>query len=506
MLLILSLGGSYSSIVFTRKVCGQDPNCIAKDAGLYFRAGSKTKDDSSNLTFNDATAIWGSHRSLNLTSEGTLLLDTFSFSPENQTAEDVSLEKIAFYATDSQIARTPTDQTYQLSVGALALGVLAENLTVPYRNGSGSVAANSITPLLKKNYGVPSNSWGLHVGSAQHKLPGSLIIGGYDQSRALGDVLVGDLGDAPDPDPLVKLVDVHIGVEDSGAPSPFNTTMTPSLFSSKEGSSVTVVLNHAPPYMSLPPWLCQGIASWLPVTFLPRLGLYTWNVDDPRYDEIISSSAQLEFTFGASLTKNVTIKVPFSLLNLTLEFPLADTPTPYFPCSPRVNENKNKIWSLGRAFLQSAYFGYNWDSKKLFVAQAPGPGAGPARIQPFEESATDMTTDPVASYASSWQDTWKQAALSDDGGSQSDTSESSPNNGNGGIGGGAIAGIVVGCVAVVLGLVLLAVFAYHRRRRQQDFTPELDASGVNRGVPGVSEKRPVEESNNGQKRTELEAG
>lgn len=96
----------------------------------------------------------------------------------------------------------------------------------------------------------------------------------------------------------------------------------------------------------------------------------------------MTSSAYLSFAFPPPRggTDNVIIKVPFALLNLTLDTPIVGTPTQYFPChsyDPETGKNNDKTtdpYRLGRAFLQAAFFGRNWRSQTTWLAQAPGPG------------------------------------------------------------------------------------------------------------------------------------
>jgi hypothetical protein len=103
------------------------------------------------------------------------------------------------------------------------------------------------------------------------------------------------------------------------------------------------------------------------------LGLYLWNSDDDSYRKIVTSPAYLSFLFRKDSTnnQNITIKVPFALLNLTLQAALVDEETPYFPCYPSDN-----IYSFGRAFLQAAFvskdFGTGDGYGTWFLAQAPG--------------------------------------------------------------------------------------------------------------------------------------
>jgi hypothetical protein len=75
---------------------------------------------------------------------------------------------------------------------------------------------------------------------------------------------------------------------------------------------------------------------------------------------IISSPAFLSFTFrlNMSTSQNITINVPFGLLNLTLTTPIVANPTQYFPLRP--GQGPSGSYELGRAFMQAAFVGVNW--------------------------------------------------------------------------------------------------------------------------------------------------
>jgi hypothetical protein len=119
---------------------------------------------------------------------------------------------------------------------------------------------------------------------------------------------------------------------------------------------------------------------------------------------IVSSPSYLSFTFrlNSAVSQNITIRVPFSLLNLTLTSPIISTPTLYFPCFP--GQAPGGIFSLGRSFLQAAFIGVNWRTGNgvWFLAQAPGPNTpttiAPTPIQPTDNSIISSTTV--------WADTW----------------------------------------------------------------------------------------------------
>lgn len=122
-----------------------------------------------------------------------------------------------------------------------------------------------------------------------------------------------------------------------------------------------------------------------------------------RAHRLVSSPAFLGFTFRAnnSVTQNMTINVPFRLLNLNLTEPLAHVDTPYFPCSlPSLN-----TYRLGRSFLQAAFMSVNWMTNYdgyWFLAQAPGPNIAPVP-KVVTIGVNDSTLLPSAN---TWIDSW----------------------------------------------------------------------------------------------------
>ncbi len=207
------------------------------------------------------------------------------------------------------IPNTTPGDTFMVEVGHLALGGPG-NGTFAYQEGvvgqtfPGSLAANNL---------IPSNSFGLHYGSASLNAVGSLTWGGYDQSRVLGDVGSFNLADGGQNNMILSLLDVQIGVE-SGS-TPFNETSFTGLLqlNSSEFSSNDQPTNIIPnvPYMYMAPETCAAIAQHLPVVLSSYTNLYIWNTTDPQFERIINSPSYLAFVLGTSGAANLTIKVPF---------------------------------------------------------------------------------------------------------------------------------------------------------------------------------------------------
>lgn len=250
---------------------------------------------------------------------------------------------------------------------------------------------------------LASNSYGPHIGSMALGISPSALFGGYDQSRVLGVVTAQSyqLYSLP-----IDLLDIGIGVAEGG--SPFADASFSGLLAqgnSSVGVSIPVLIEATIPYLYLPGSTCDAIAAQIPVTFHSDYGLYFWNTMDPKYARIVTSPAYLSFTFrpNQSNSQNMTIKVPFGLLNLTLQVPLINTPTQYFPCRPLTDGGS---YTLGRALLQAAFVGVNWQTNLngvWFLAQAPGPNTPSTPVM----TSIGSSDTSLASSSNQWIDSWK---------------------------------------------------------------------------------------------------
>lgn len=149
---------------------------------------------------------------------------------------------------------------------------------------------------------------------------------------------------------------------------------------------VLVNLDTVTPYIFLPHATVDAITRKLPVYFDDHSKYYLWNTTDPSYVDVVTSPSYLGFVFPGEAGSNVTIKVPFALLNLTLQPGVSglQTDVTYLPL---LGADKSQfdgasgpgtaLYPLGKAFLQSVFlFGQytNPQSPHFYFAQAPGPG------------------------------------------------------------------------------------------------------------------------------------
>ena len=456
-------GGSFNSDILTPKFCDDSSNCAADAAGLYDPSKSPTADFDS-IGVPGSITSWAADHPMNLTGEAVFTLDTMTVS---SVSTAYPIPQSVFNSIISTSAKLPNGSSYAPFLGNLALGSPNPVQTFLGNNGS-NVTGQLLTGYLSAQQQIPSSSFGLHIGSAPLKQVGSLVLGGYDQSRVIGGVAAIDTTGVGG-EPIAGMVDATIGVETGG--TPFNVTQVPSLFKAGGNLTMNVMLNPLVPYMFLPFEMCDAIAQWLPVSYSEETTLYHWNTDDSRYNTIINSPSYLSFTFQDSVSGNLTIKVPFSLLNLTLESPLVDTPTQYFPCKGWESDDGN--YYLGRAFLQAAYLGINWDQNKFFLAQAAGPSGAQPNVQIIkstDNTGNALSSNPASAFLQTWQSKWTVLPANTTSSSNNATTVATSGDSGSGLSKGAQIGIGVGAGVAALALIagLIAYLCIRSRRKKAD--------------------------------------
>ena len=495
-------GGFFQSIINSAAMCAETNNgpgyCLSGEAGLYDPSDSETAVQ--NFTAQAGSlGQWGSDSALNLTGQAFDVYDTVSIFSNAQ--DRVRLNNISLSVVDASNFTLPSGTSYPTELGSLSLG--APQLWQNYTEAQGW----TIPGWLRKTGATPSNSFGLHYGSASLSLTASLVFGGYDQSRVLGPVGTFDIGFNDSMSPT--LLSISFGVASGPSPFPNTTLLSTNLLPQDQQSPTTpgisTVLNPLIPYLLLPPTTCTAIAAALPLVYSPSLALYLWNTTSPTYNSILTTQTSLNFTFqspGPSSTPPLSILLPLALLNLTLRPPFTKYPTPYFPCRPFVpfefSEAGANAYFLGRAFFQAAFVGMNWEQGKFFLGQAPGPNAGASQIVPLDPEATTVA---AASGIEAWMGSWGWKEETSQTNASAPTpvpvpgKSSFPAGGGGGLSRGAKAGAAVGSVlgaAILLSFIYVTVVFWRGRRR----------GGREPGKDG----RDVFETDEGRKRVVVEAG
>ena len=498
-------GGRWSSTILLSTICDNQTSwsslttCYAGDAGVFDRNDSATVgSDAANSAgwkaWSDATPSgWAAQ---------SVFYDRFDIGL-GSVVPNVSLTGLSdAYQT------YPNGRNYPIEVGILSMG--APSLSHVWGYTMMFIGSYMYTTASRR---TPSYSYGIHIGSAKLGIPGSAWLGGYDKNRIMGETSAQPFTPFttnPGGNLVIGLQDIGLGVATGG--SPWSYSEKSGLLSASNSSliaPVTVEMDFGKPYLYLPPSTCDNIASTLPVTFNADLGLYLWNTDDDNYHTIVSSPAYLSFLFQKDSTnnQNITIKVPFALLNLTLQAPLVDKDTPYFPCYPTDN-----VYALGRAFLQAAFvaedFGTGDGYGTWFLAQAPGPGL----VDVSDQTNIQASASSIPATDNSWEVSWDShwTVLSSSTATSNSTNDTTAGSdastlASSGLSQGAKIGIGVGCGVGAAVLICGAAWYFvSRRRREQTESPgggnsqyTGESSGVKSPLTGDWQPAPSELSGNG---------
>ncbi|PYI28942.1 hypothetical protein BP00DRAFT_480155 [Aspergillus indologenus CBS 114.80] len=230
-------GGAWQSYILLSSICSNtslSSYCYANRAGVFNKLTSTTYDDTAiRLTINDGT--WGPLHFGAATDNpiyGTAKWALDSIDISGVVAPNVSLNVV-----DQGYQIYPDGTNYPLELGVLSLG--APSLQQQFANrGQPTINGTFFDSYLYTSGAgqvIPSYSYGMHIGTPTYNLAGSLLLGGYDQSRVLGEVSsqsYSDDGGFP-----IKLRDISLVVIRGGSPWLSSSSSTNS-------SSITITNNN----------------------------------------------------------------------------------------------------------------------------------------------------------------------------------------------------------------------------------------------------------------------
>ncbi|KAH0265014.1 hypothetical protein KCU91_g11688, partial [Aureobasidium melanogenum] len=475
----LLIGSYYASYIPSSSAC--------RPYGPQCGTGGEWDPDAS-VPSSSPPNIWDAPSAINITGTVYPAAVTIGSAEKQQTVYNVDLATIDAFSVDY-----PNQKTAAPELGFFALNSGNDQAAQAVNYNKDGPDPWIVAGALYNQSIIPSYSYGLQIGSAALDYGGSLILGGYDKGRAIGPYTSYAGYSA-------MLLDISINVETGSSPFSFGNASGLLMNILGQPDSLIVKVDPMPPGLHLPAQTCSALAEKLPIYFDQATQYYLWNTSDPSYETIINSPAYLGFHFTPAPgdDANVTIKVPFKLLNLTLTSPVVSSGVQYFPCMP-FNMPRGDQWRLGRAFLQGAFLGYNTQTNTMWLAQAPGPGASNRGLgyqpQNMSNGATtlDISNDQTL-FARSWSKHWTPLNDSKPSTSNATSPTTVPNSSNTqpktGISGGAIAGIVVGVIAGVV--LIAAIICLVIRRRQQSFQPV--SQGASDTSPNMQHKEePISE-------------
>lgn len=212
---------------------------------------------------------------------------------------------------------------------------------------------------LKNHRFIPSLSWGYTAGAAYRDNPvvGSLVLGGYDQSRFVPNNVTFGFGADFSRDLTVYLRSVGYD------------TLGSSLLLSE---SIPVFINSLVTHLWLPVEVCHRFEEAFNLTWSEDAQLYL--VDDELHRRLHSLNPTVTFTFGHEESDGDTVEInlPYGAFDLEGSPPFVDPPSKYFPLK---RAERTEKYTLGRVFLQGAYVVAAYERQTFSVSQALFPDA-----------------------------------------------------------------------------------------------------------------------------------
>jgi hypothetical protein len=187
---------------------------------------------------------------------------------------------------------------------------------------------------------------------------GSLVFGGYDQSRFEPNNITFpfDANDSRKPSLNIQSI-VTQDFENS------TVSMLPN-------GPVYSLIDFAEPYMWLPVSACDAFANAFNLTYDNSTDLYL--VDATTRSQLLDQNPSV--TIGLGTTANpgerVNVVLPYSAFDQQANYPIYPNATNYFPIRRAYNDTQ---YTIGRTFFQEAYFRIDYDRGNFSVHQARFP-------------------------------------------------------------------------------------------------------------------------------------
>jgi hypothetical protein len=282
---------------------------------------------------------------------------------------------------------------------------------------------------------IPSRSWSYTAGASYRDYVGSLVLGGYDDTR------------------LNANTTTHYALQPSTQTTELQVNLASIAFSFANGTeasipvSETVVIDSTLPYLYLPAAVCDDLASRLGLTYNEPADLFTISPEALAANR--EAIEQIRITVGDTQNSGNTTSItfPYTAFELNATWPTFDQgqSQPFYP----IRRASGDTFILGRAFLQEAHLSVDWERAYFNISQTafPSTRTEPNLIPIYNNSVTNGEVSAASSSGSS--------------------------SSSGGLGGGAIAGIVIGVIAALLILLALLWFCIFRKRSQRSH--ELEA-------------------------------
>lgn len=254
---------------------------------------------------------------------------------------------------------------------------------------------------------------------------GSLTFGGYDQSRFVPNNITFPFDADDTHKPSLSLQWIVTQKTDGQLTS----------LSSGSESAPYVLLDFTESQIFLPKSACDRFAQEFNLTYDSTTDLYL--VDSSTHTNLLQRNPHITFRLAQKkddFASMVDVVLPYDAFDQQISFPTYENATNYFPIRRAYGDGQ---YTLGRTFFQEAYIKMDYERRNFSIHQAL-----------FPTSDQKQQIVPITSV------------------------ETTPDNDGKGLSKGAIAGIVVGSVLLLVIASLLGFWFCRRRRRKSKSQPK----------------------------------
>ena len=130
---------------------------------------------------------------------------------------------------------------------------------------------------------------------------------------------------------------------------------------------VIALIDSTVPHLWLPRSVCDAFEQAFGLTYDPNTDLYIFN-DSAKHSQLLQDKPSVVIALGNDNDPSclVQITIPIAALDLEASYPIHANTTPYFPLRRAANDSQ---YILGRAFLQEAYVVADYERSNFSVHQ-----------------------------------------------------------------------------------------------------------------------------------------
>lgn len=209
---------------------------------------------------------------------------------------------------------------------------------------------------------------------------GSLVLGGYDSSRLTSNNVSFSFASDDSRSLTVGLQSITVSNTLEGVIAPLD-------------SGIYALIDSMTSQIWLPLQACDALERAFGLIYDPITDFYL--VNDTVREKLLDLNPTLTFKLGNADFGGefVNINLPYSAFDQQASSPIYPSPKNYFPLRRAANATQ---YTLGRTFLQEAYVTVDYERSKFFISQAVFKDENPQQIvtinhlAPFTDSSSDI--------------------------------------------------------------------------------------------------------------------